>query len=266
MYTRNSLLLLSGQDLPFVGATINIHQPRIKEIAFVGEDLFFLGTNFLCFSKDKLNQKDKINLTNKTDFDILMSMINNKTDNTIKGSIMSAQLIISLIFPDYQLMKMPTMLVLTKKNEDGTKEQSVINNSNYDQFRQILRDMFCLKNLSGGGDYNPANKLAQQIANKLRDRHKKLSKNKPSNESIDIIGNYVSVLSLGAGHTINQLMQYTLYQLFDQFNRFIRKYKYESWYSAKLAGAEGLDDVNDWIGKEEQETIARPSSNKIEYK
>jgi hypothetical protein len=36
--------------------------------------------------------------------------------------------------------------------------------------------MFCLDALKGRADYNPANKLAEQIANKLRDRHKKLQK------------------------------------------------------------------------------------------
>lgn len=264
----NKLLLQSGQDLPFIGASINVHQPKIKEIAFIGEDLFFLGSNFLCFSKDKLNEKDKVNLGNKSDFDVLMSMINTKNNNTIQSNIMSAQLILDLIFPGYELMKMPTMLVLSKIREDGTKEQSIINSQNYKQFKEILESMFCLKAFSGGaGNYNPANKLAQQIANKLRDRHKKLNKNKNnSNESIDIIGNYISVLSLGAGHTYQQLEQYTIYQLFEEFNRFTRKYRYESWYRAKLAGAQDLDDVGDWIGKEEEEVVSRPASNRIEYK
>ena len=36
--------------------------------------------------------------------------------------------------------------------------------------------MLCLDTLTGQADYNPANKLAEQIANKLRDRHKKLQK------------------------------------------------------------------------------------------
>lgn len=35
--------------------------------------------------------------------------------------------------------------------------------------------MFCLTGLDTK-DYNPANKLAEQIANKLRQRHKKLQK------------------------------------------------------------------------------------------
>ena len=39
----NELLLLSNNDIPFVEAQINIHQPRIKEIAMIGEESFFSG-------------------------------------------------------------------------------------------------------------------------------------------------------------------------------------------------------------------------------
>jgi len=60
-----------------------------------------------------------------------MSMINNKTDTTIKSNILSAELVLSLIFPEYELMKMPTMLVLTKEVE-GKKEQCWINNDNFE--------------------------------------------------------------------------------------------------------------------------------------
>ena len=52
----NNLLLLSGNDIPFIGGKSIIHQPRIKEIAFLGEDAFYLGNNFLCFSKENLSE------------------------------------------------------------------------------------------------------------------------------------------------------------------------------------------------------------------
>jgi len=47
----NDLLLLSGNDIPFVEAQISIHQPTLKEISFIGEDIFFIGCEFLNFSK-----------------------------------------------------------------------------------------------------------------------------------------------------------------------------------------------------------------------
>ena len=96
----NKLLLLSGNDLPFIGGKAIIHQPKIKEIAFLGEEVFYLGSNFLCFSKDNLEEQDKNNLVNQTNFDILMSIINN-TNEAVKTSVESAKIVLSLIFPNY---------------------------------------------------------------------------------------------------------------------------------------------------------------------
>lgn len=194
-----------------------------------------------------------------------MSMINNKTDTTIKSNILSAELVLSLIFPEYELMKMPTMLVLSKE-VDGKKEQCWINNDNFEQFKKIIKQMFCLDTLGGVGDYNPADKLAEQIANKLRDRHKKLQQKTGDGEkSINILSRYISILILGNRHTYSELMQYTVYQLFDQFRRFEKKYSYDAWFKAKLAGAENLEDVDNWMSDDEENIPTRPASNRIEF-
>ena len=47
----NELLLLSGNDIPFYSAKVNIRQPKIKEIALIGEENFFVGCHLLNFSK-----------------------------------------------------------------------------------------------------------------------------------------------------------------------------------------------------------------------
>ena len=49
------LLLLSKNDIPFVEAGVLIHQPTVKEIAFIGQENFFLGCEILNFSKKKFN-------------------------------------------------------------------------------------------------------------------------------------------------------------------------------------------------------------------
>ena len=41
----NELLLLSGNDIPFIEAQITIHQPTIKEIAYIGEEDIILNIN-----------------------------------------------------------------------------------------------------------------------------------------------------------------------------------------------------------------------------
>ena len=62
---ENDLLLLSGNDIPFYGAQVSIHQPTIKEIAYIGEEAFYTGCEFLRFSKDKLTEEDRNSLENK---------------------------------------------------------------------------------------------------------------------------------------------------------------------------------------------------------
>lgn len=193
-----------------------------------------------------------------------MSIINNKTDTTVRMNVMSIELVLSLIFPQYQLMKMPNMLVFNKII-DGKKEQGIINNDNFEQFRQIIKEMFCLNTLGEGVNYNPANKLAEQIANKLRDRHKKLQKKTEGQKNINILSRYISILVLANQHTYSELMQYTVYQLFDQFKRFQKKYSYDTWFQAKLAGAENLEDVDSWLSDEEDQIVARLSSNRIDF-
>ena len=142
----------------------------------------------------------------------------------------------------------------------------MINNDNYEQFKKIIQEMFCLKGLSSS-DYNPANKLAEQIANKLRQRHKKLQKKTTDGDkkSISILSRYISILVIGNHHTIPELMQYTIYQLFNQFRRFEKKFSYDIWLQAKLAGAENLDDVDNWLSDEEQTPQRIPRSNRIEF-
>ena len=196
-----------------------------------------------------------------------MSIMNNKTDSTVKRNILSVELVLSLLFPEYSLMIMPSVLVLTKENE-GKKEQCLINNDNFEQFKSIIQQMFCLKTLKSQ-DYNPANKLAQQIANKFRNRRKMLEKKTSDEEhkALSILQRYISILVLANHHTYSELMQYTVYQLFDQFRRFEKKYSYDIWLKAKLAGAQNLEDVDSWLNDQEiKASNTRPSSNRIQYK
>lgn len=193
-----------------------------------------------------------------------MSIVNNRTESSVQMIINAIELIFSLIFPGFNLKIMPNMLLLTKE-EQGIKEQIMINNDNFQGFKQILKDMFCL-NSDGQNDYNPANKKAEQIAKKLRDRKKKLSKKTGQEGEIDILSRYISILSLGNCHTIPQLMNYTVFQLFNEFQRFEKKYNYDIWFKAKLAGAQNLQDVSNWMTQDEtNEDFKRPTSGRIEF-
>jgi len=42
-------------------------------------------------------------------------------------------------------------------------------------------------------------------------------------------------------------MNYTVYQLMDEFKRFQLKMSYDSWEKYRIAGATGLQDPDDWF-------------------
>ena len=51
------LALMCGTDIPVPILQASIHQPKIKEIALMGESDFFVAVQCLNINKDLLNQK-----------------------------------------------------------------------------------------------------------------------------------------------------------------------------------------------------------------
>ena len=45
------LALMCGADIPIPDCALVVHQPKIKEIAYIGEKDFFLGAQTLCLKK-----------------------------------------------------------------------------------------------------------------------------------------------------------------------------------------------------------------------
>lgn len=239
----NELLLLSGNDIPFPEAQLTIHQPTLKEIAYIGEESFYTGCEFLRFSKDNLDTKDRIHLENYTNFDVLMSII--KEQNiTIQKSRVCVEMVLSLMFPNYEI-KIERDFLSFKENDN--QDIYKIDNSNFNEFLSILNGMFCLKdNASNNNSYNPGGDMAKKIAEKLKKRHQILAETeKPS--KISIISRYVSILTVGEQKDMNSFMQYTVYQLFDEFKRYEMKLNWDIYLRAKLAGAKDLKEVDDWM-------------------
>ena len=245
---ENDLLLISGADIPFAAAGLTIHVPRIKEIAYIGEKNFFSGCELLKFSKSNLilSSQDKDNLENQTDFDIIMSIINDKTNNAqLKESVLSAIMVLSLIFPNYKIKIDKQKIILTEEGEDN---EHIIDNNNYQIFRDILISMFCLTNKKTEQDnYNPGGPLASKIAEKLKRGKAKVAQQKGDNTKISVLSKFASILSVGEGKDLNSLMNYTVYQLFDEFERYNLKNNYDIYIKSKFAGATGMDEPDNWM-------------------
>ena len=238
----NDLIYLSGGDIPFAEAQIVIHPPTIYEIAYLGEQAFYTGIEFLRFSKNSLSEEDKIRLESLTDFNILMSIMKEK-NAIVQQNKVCMEMVLSLLFPDYKI-SLDKTIILSKDGEDSHE----INEQNFEIFRSIVNKMFCLTSMGLTGEYNPAGKAAQDIAEKFRKRREKLKEQKKDgNGKIEILGRYVSILAVGEQKDLNSLMKYTVYQLFDEFQRYELKASYDLYFEAKLAGAQDLKEPKDWM-------------------
>ena len=65
----NKLLLQLGSDIPFVEAQIDIHQPKMNEVALIGENTVYNACFFIDF------QKDLISCIDNTNYDIFRDII-----------------------------------------------------------------------------------------------------------------------------------------------------------------------------------------------
>ena len=237
----NDLLLLSGNDIPFIQAQITIHQPTIKEIAYIGEENFFTGCQLLNFSKNILSEEDKVNLENRTNFDILIAILREQ-NAVMQKNRNCVNMVLALVFPEYEISFEKDYIKLKKENEEHK-----IDNSNYEEFKSVISSVFSFGNSKDSKpDFNPSGDLAKKIAEKLNKRHQKLAEVKPA-QKVDILSRYVSILSVGEQKDMNALLNYTTYQLFDEFKRYELKMGHDIYVQAKMAGAKDLKEVEDWM-------------------
>lgn len=240
----NELLLLSGNDIPFQEARMQVHPPTIKEIGYIGEEAFFMGCDLLNFSKDVLSPEDKSLLEDKSNFEIFMSIMKDNTNVAIQKNKISALMVLSLLFPDYQI-SLGENIMFSRENDE---EKYFIDKNNFEVFKQILVGIFCLnRNKKEDFNYNPAGERARKIAEKLRKGREKVAAAKAERQKIAVFSRYISILSVGEKKSINELLQLTVYQLFDEFERFELKQAYDAYFKAKLAGAKDIDEVDNWM-------------------
>lgn len=236
------LLLFSGNDIPFISCGVTIHHPTIKEIAYLGEDTFFTGYQMLLISKNILSQEDKVNLETLTNFDILIAILKER-NAVMQKNRNCIQMVLMLLFPEYEIILKKDVIILKKENE----EEHFLNSNNFEEFQNILRQMFSFGDTSGvPQDFNPDGLMAARIAEKLKKRHQTLAE-KNSNDNFDIIGRYISVLSIGLSIDIKTFMDYTIYQLFDQIKRYELKIGYDLYIQGQLAGVKDAKEPEDWM-------------------
>lgn len=236
----DKLSLIAGIDIPFVEAGLIIHPPTIKELSYLTEEHFLLGLDLLNFSKSKLNLQGKNDLETQDDFDIFMTiMIEGQNDKELEMRVFSCLELLMLLFPSYTIQLSEQGIMLEKENETP----KFISKMNYQEFKMLLSDIFCLKDTSQK-EYNPQGAKARELVEKFKKRKTQLTKNK---EHISFYDKIVTILAVDLGLSLNEVLSYTIYQIHYLFERAQKKDSWDMYIGAKIQGASGMDDVEHWM-------------------
>lgn len=236
----DKLLLLSGNDIPFPIARLTIHPPRIKDIALINENNFWRGCELLKFDKNILEDKVKNSLFNQSNFNIIMSMVQEKEIEAQQAKI-NILSVLALIFPDYRIKLGKQSIQLQHQKTSEIRE---LNNDNFEAFKEILVEIFCLE--ENEKQYDPSGESAKRIADQIMRGRQKRAKLAPQTNS-SILGRYSSILAVGENKDLNLLMNYTVYQIMDQFTRYQLKLNYDMYDRYRRAGATNLEQPEDWL-------------------
>ena len=232
-----SLALMTGVDIPIPELQITVHQPTIKEISMIGEQDFFIGIQMLCVDK-KVYIEDEGLLANTTNFQIFMTMLNQQQMVDKKQAV---QQVLTLLFPQAKIIFTPRSILL-----NINQENIIIDEGNFEQLQDVLIQQFCLQG-SGQEQYNPTDKKAREIAQKLMKARQKVAKLKATENSGSMFTQYLSVLTVGTSLTLKNAMELTMYQLYDLIERYSMYLNWDINIRSRMAGAKGDKPVENWM-------------------
>ena len=236
-----ALALMCGTDIPIPECQLVIHQPRMHEIALIGDTDFFTAIQTLCVNKNMIAQGETL-LADTNNFQIFMTIMQEKEAVDKKEAVKQ---LFPLIFPQHQMILTPRSIVMN--SESGS---SIIDENNFEAFQKIIGSIFCIN--SGPMEtqsFNPQSKKAKEIADKLMRARQRVAAQK-TDEAGSIFSQYISVLTVGLNSmSLRECEELTMYQLFDLVERYMLYVNWDLDIRSRLAGAKGEKQPENWMKK-----------------
>lgn len=233
------LALMTGVDIPIPELQATLHQPTIKEISYIGEKDFLVGIQCLSIQKSMVIQDESL-LSTTSNFQIFMTIMNEKTTQDKKQSVLT---VFNLLFPSYVIFFTPRAISM-----NCDKGNVIIDEGNFEKFQQIIGQVFCLSK-SDASSFNPQNKKAKEIADKLIRARQRVAAQKAADQGEgSVFAQYVSTLTVGLGSmSLQDCINLTVYQLYDLVERYSLYINWDIDLKSRLAGAKPDKPVDNWM-------------------
>lgn len=233
------LALMCGIDYPVPECQLSIHQPRIKDIAFIGENDFFSGVQCLCLNKSMFTQ-DESHLANTNNFQIFMTIMSEKEAADKKFAV---QQVLDLFFPKEKIVFTPRSIIIISEAGNITIDQD-----NFEYLQNAISDICCLKSSRmDQTTFNPANAQAKEIAEKLMRGRQRVAEQK-GETNVSIFSQYLSIIAVGLNSmSLSEAMNLTIYQLYDLIERYTLYINWDMDIKCRLAGGKPDQSPDNWM-------------------
>ena len=170
-------------------------------------------------------------------FNILLSILKDQSDKKLL-----IKNLFTILFPKYNIIITPRAFSFNYEGETFTLDERT-----FDQFQDILRQVFCL-NQMGKDSFNPQSKKAKEIADKLLRARQRVAAQKTAEEGESSLAQYVSVITIAiSSMSLNDTLNLTIYQLYDLLERYGLYINWDLDIKARLAGAKSDKKPDNWM-------------------
>lgn len=233
----DELQLITGIDLPVEELGLTLRQPRLKEIAMLGEQNYFVALQLFRMTKESL----KIENPELTNWMIFQEALGQK----IEG-IANTRTLVSNFLQLFIIQKMtlgPRSIII-----DTPEGLINIEPEQFDIFQKIV----CMV----GGEsllvpseeqFKPKNKRAAEIAEKMKKARKRIAAQKPQPKSEGFLARYIKAVAVATSNSLEEVVNMTIIQLNELMQKYLAWESYDLDIRSRLAGAKGDDKLTHWI-------------------
>lgn len=246
---------LSGAQVPVKGCGFFITPPTVKQVIQFGEQDFFVQVKMLsdipAFVKEI--KEGKKELEHLGDFQVLLGIL--RSEMTFRDSVMSY---LQFCCPGFEIKiskKSIDFYVADDEQSDKKKlKVGQLNPFNYSTFSEILKELFMPPSAEDSEpeyNYDKNSRAARQLAEKIKRNRERLKKAQGSEEAKNssIFALEASILSIGMSVDINQFFDYTPFQLYDAFSRYMLRVENDTYMKIStipFADTKDLEAPESW--------------------
>ena len=239
----DELQLTTGIDIPVEGLGLTLRQPKVRDIAILGEQKYFMALSIFGMTTKSLGIKSP----EATNWAILQETLDQKVDG-IKNMRTFMTNFLQLFFNDKVVFGPRSIMV------QGAGGIQNIEPEDFDVFQVLIGTLGGASLLSPAEEkFKPKNKKAAEIAEKMKKARARLAKVKAAqNGTADqkdkgFLARYIRVVAVATANSIEQVCNMTLLQLNTIVQTYLAKEAYDLEVKSRLAGAKSDKDLVHWM-------------------